>query len=315
MASSAPSYTKIDYSIRPAKAIERKMMIDLIRRLDRFTSLSHYRYVGFGSPYFADFKLFHKSLGIGDLISIEKEVADEPRFRFNAPFAAIDLKFGESAEILPELMWSQRSITWLDYDGRLDVSKLDDVSFLARHLAGGSVLTVSVNVDPHRDIETRLDKTRAELGSYMPRHYSAEDLGGWGTAEACREIIDERIRTALGERNTGQSLSAAISFRQLFNFRYRDGARMLTVGGVLFDAGQEASLRGCAFDEFEFCKEGADAYEIDVPRLTLKEMRHLDTQLPCDTFGDLTDVGIPIGDAEKYARLYRYSPKFLDTEP
>lgn len=312
--SSSPSYTKVDYSLRPAKGIERKMMLDLLRRLDRWTSLSDYRYVGFGSPYFADFSLFHRALGIRDLVSIEREADQEARFRFNAPYAAVELKFGDSSEVLPELPWVQRSIVWLDYDERLDEAKLGDVAFLARNLAPGSVLILSVNAHPIRDMDKRLEETRNELGTYLPRHYSAIDLGGWGTAEAYREILDEQIRVALSERNTGQPAAASMNYQQLFNFHYQDGAKMLTVGGLVYDSGHEAAFRKCAFDDFEFSCGGADAYRIVVPKLTLREMRYLDTTLPRGAFDDLDEIGIPVGDARKYAVVYRYFPKFVDIE-
>ena len=89
---------------------------------------------------------------------------------------------------------------------------------------------------------------------------------------------------------------------------------MLTVGGLLYDAGQEGTFRQCEFDDFDFSCNGADAYRIDVPKLTLREMRYLDTTLPRDTFDDLDRLGIPISDARKYSVVYRYFPKFVDIE-
>jgi hypothetical protein len=291
------------------------MMMDLLRRLDRFASLGHYRYIGLGSPYFSDFSLIHKALGIKDLVSIEHEVADEARFRFNTPFAGVDLKFGETSEILPELNWHQRSIVWLDYDGRLDEAKLADINLLVNSVAVGSVVLASFNVEPPKDIEKRLEQTRAELGSYLPRSYTANTLGGWGTAEAAWQIVDEHMKRSLSERNTGLSESAAMHYRQLFNFRYRDGARMLTVGGILYDAGQAAAVDGCAFSDFDFYRDGEESYEIEIPRLTLREMRHLDSQLPVDSPDMLETSGVPDVDVKNYARLYRYFPKFVDVEP
>ncbi|MBS42148.1 MAG: hypothetical protein CMH83_02995 [Nocardioides sp.] len=308
------SYTKINYSLRPAKAIERKMMVELLRRLDRSASLAHYRYVGFGSPYFADFALLHRSLGIREMVSIEHEIDDEARFRFNAPFASIDLKFGESGEVLAELSWTQRSIVWLDYDGRLDAAKLEDLDYLMRNVPSGSVVVLSVNAHPHTDIEKRLQRARADLDSALPRTASNESLGGWGTAEMYREVVNEQIQISLGERNAGQPAAAQFAYRQLFNFQYSDGARMLTLGGLVHDAGQQAHFNGCGFDEFDFFRDADDAYTIEVPKLTLKEMRHLDAQLPGDTFADLEEVGIPVADAATYAELYRFFPKFVDIE-
>ena len=58
------SYEQINYSLRPAKQIERKMLIEAFRNLTEFGDIGSYRYIGFGSIYFSDFNQVHKSLGI-----------------------------------------------------------------------------------------------------------------------------------------------------------------------------------------------------------------------------------------------------------
>ena len=90
------SYEKINYALRPAKSIERKMLCEVFRRLTPLGKLESYRYIGFGSTYFTDFILFHKSLGINSMISIEKDEGNKDRFNFNLPFRCINLKFGSS---------------------------------------------------------------------------------------------------------------------------------------------------------------------------------------------------------------------------
>ena len=65
----AASYRKIDYRVRPAKAVERKMFVEILRKLSEFGRLEGYRYVGLGSLYFSDFKLFHRVLGFDSMIS------------------------------------------------------------------------------------------------------------------------------------------------------------------------------------------------------------------------------------------------------
>ena len=40
------SFRDINYALRPAKAVERKMMVDGFRRLELAWPLSTYRYVG-----------------------------------------------------------------------------------------------------------------------------------------------------------------------------------------------------------------------------------------------------------------------------
>src|SRR2546421_725771 len=98
---------KIDYRLRPAKSIERKMFAEAFRKLSEFGRLDAYRYVGMGSFYFSDFILFHRLLGLRQMISIEGE--DDPskqeRFTFNLPFSDknINLIFDTVKSVLPAL--------------------------------------------------------------------------------------------------------------------------------------------------------------------------------------------------------------------
>jgi hypothetical protein len=52
------SYRKINYTLRPAKNIERKMLCEAFHKLHPFGKVQNYRYIGFGSTYFSDFILF-----------------------------------------------------------------------------------------------------------------------------------------------------------------------------------------------------------------------------------------------------------------
>ena len=82
----AASYERIHYGLRPAKNVQRKMLVETFRRLSEFGAVDSYRYVGFGSTYFSDFSLFHKTLGIRSMISIERDLSNRKRFEFNRPF-------------------------------------------------------------------------------------------------------------------------------------------------------------------------------------------------------------------------------------
>src|ERR1035438_1696889 len=105
-----PSYRAINYSLRPAKAVERKMMGEAFRRLHPFQRIEDYRYVGFGSIYFSDFQAVHRTLGISDMVSIEKNVSAEACFEFNKPYRSIELIFGNSSVVLPKLPWDKPTI-------------------------------------------------------------------------------------------------------------------------------------------------------------------------------------------------------------
>ena len=104
-------------------------------------------------------------------------------------------------------------------------------------------------------------------------------------------------------------------YKQLFNFHYSDGAKMLTVGGIVYDRGQSGIVAKCDFDEMPFVASGAEPYKIATPCLTYRERRRLDAKLPIDAGASLADeLGIPRKHLDMYAKVYRYFPNFAETE-
>src|SRR5258708_21886019 len=125
------SYRTVNFGLRTAKHIERKMMAEALLRLDRVVPLNSYKYVGFGAIFYADFLLFHRLLGITSMLSIEEKISHEERFRFNLPLGCIDLDFRHSNEALPNLDWQGPAIVWLDYDEQLTDSVFADLETVA----------------------------------------------------------------------------------------------------------------------------------------------------------------------------------------
>lgn len=313
-----PSYELINYSLRPAKHIERKMMLEVIRTLSVFGSLTAYRYIGFGSIYFSDFYLFHKQLGINEMISVEKEQGDEGRFNFNRPFSCIQIQFGYSTDILPSLSWDTRTIIWLDYDGTLNKDVIADIRFASSNLAMGSMLIITVNAEPEKDTnaERGVDLLRDRVGeNNLPVGIENRDLRKWGTAAAYRRIITNQIHEALSDKNGVRRKGNKVLYQQLFHFNYADGMKMLTVGGILYDEGQRSLFPLAHIEEtFPFVKTGEEPYLIRVPNLTYREIRHLDKLLPGDKSSLEKEANIPQQDVEYYAKTYRYFPTFAETD-
>jgi hypothetical protein len=322
-----PSYESINYSVRPAKSIERKMLVEAFRRCSAFASLSAYRYVGFGSAYFTDFSLVHRSLGIENLVSIEDAAQiKRPRFHFNRPYECVSVLFGRAGDVLPTLEWTERTITWLDYDRGLDTEKMSDIDTVCAAAPSGSVLAISVNVDT-RELdaegegvqapmaERRLSRLRENVGSdAVPLDVTAAQLRQWGLSDVSRRIISDTITKSLTVRNGGRRAGTRFRYEQLFHFRYSDNARMLTVGGVILEEGEAPRFASADFEALDFVRRGTEAYEIDVPKLTFREIRHLDQQLPCASGTEASSPGVPAKDVENYSKLYRYFPVFAESE-
>lgn len=322
-----PSYRKIDYRVRPAKSIERKMLVESLRRLCEFGNLSSYRYIGFGSLYFADFVLFHKTLAFRSMVSIEKTLdpAVQRRFSLNVPYGNIEMRFGHSNGVLQTLDWAPRTVAWLDDDKPLSKECLRDVSYVAKNAASGSVIIVSVNAgnldafqidndDEGAENEGRpglIEKLKRMVGdNAVPHDIKASDLSGWGVAASFRRIIDNEISDALRVRNERLPDGAKIRYQQLYNFIYSDDAKMVTVGGVFYDEGQEHILAKCSFSQLDFIRLDASQFHIETPLLTHLEMRQLDAQRTRQAAG----LPLPQADIEKYEKTYRYYPNFVEAE-
>lgn len=327
------SYQKINYALRPAKAAERKMLCEGMRRLSYFNKIEKYRYIGFGSTYFSDFLLIHRALGINNMVSIERNEQDKSRFEFNKPYKCIDLRFGQSSEILPVLEWDTPTILWLDYDGKLSSDMLQDVGLFCAKAVPGSMIIVSVNAHPDsndtRDPKSlndyRLRKLVEMVGrERIPPSTQGKDLTFKGKAGVLRKIIHNEIQETLSKRNGGLSDDQKLAYNQIFNFTYQDGAKMLTIGGALYSVSQSSTFEQCGFKDLDFYRPEEEEFNIGIPKLTFREIRYLDKKLPprnqdggevALTVEDLGDLAVvPEEDIQDYMKIYRYFPNFAEAD-
>ena len=65
----------------------------------------------------------------------------------------------------------------------------------------------------------------------------------------------------------------------------------------------------------DFLRIGNELIDIQVPKLTIKELRYLENQLPLAQGQSLLLEGdIPQSEANAFAKLYRYLPNFATLE-
>lgn len=292
------------YAVRPAKHIQRRMAIDALRRLRAFSPLSDYEYVGFGGLEFVDFELLHRELDVRRMVSIEKDFKRAERYRFNAPFAGIQLRFDRASAVLPTLLDEPRlRIVWLDYECRLNLEVLQDVNTALRKLLAGSVLLVSVNAQGPQAIADRIDTLSKEVEpDRVPTWATDASLARWGWAQSSYEILGAEAAGEVTRRADGAS------FEQLFHFRYADGARMLTWGGLVLAPANRPTYGGL-FDQLPQVRRADDSpYEIAPPVLTMREALNLNAQLPETAPHELEAPGISTAEMRSYADLYRWYP-------
>jgi len=324
---------QINYRLRIAKSVERKMFCSTFQKLSVFHPLEDYKYIGFGALYFADFYLIHRQLGVKNMLSIEKSHSKDTqtRYNFNKPFKCIDIEFKPSSVILPRLKWVEPSIVWLDYTSVLNDEVLSDLDTVLKNVVSGSFIIISVNADaeefepsPDDDPEkSRLDFFIKAIGKRkLPRELKNNQITNLGLPKAYAQIISKEIETTLFERNSGSS-SKEIIFEQLFSFKYKDGKPMYTFGGLVIESDQKKIVDDIKFDELHFIRRGEDVFEIEVPNLTFKEIKFLESLLPggIDDKGKIKDLEkltqndpkIPEKDIVKFAKIYQYFPTFAET--
>jgi len=314
------SFEKFDYTLRPAKNIERKMISEALARLSGIAPLAEYRYVGFGAVAFADFTLIHQRLGISDMISIEKEREAQNRVRFNRPYSCIKIKWGTASKILRTLSWAKRAIVWLDYDKPLIRSVLANISTVVASICSGSAIIFTVDVQDRvrrgPDMaQARMKKIRKRVGEdRIPLGTSGTRLGGWGLARVCRDIIDNQIAEALADRNAPLDEDEALKYTQLFNFHYADKARMLTVGGYITKRKDREQVEPPTFEDLDFIRFGKDPYLIEVPVLTRREAAYLNERLPRSAPEVASPKWLPARDRKNYGKVYRHYPTYLEAE-
>jgi hypothetical protein len=219
------------------------------------------------------------------------------------------------------MKWTKRSIIWLDYDSPINANVLSDIATVAGGVTSGSVLVITLDAEP-REVDTsgntpgeRLKDLRLTVGKdLVPASVRGADLAGWGTAKVIRDIIDNYIRKTLSDRNAPLRADLRVSYQQLFNFHYADGAKMLTVGGIFLNESDHWKVSAEHFADLEFIKTADEPYLIEAPVLTLREIKYLDERLPRTAPEVPHPKWLPEIERKKYGKVYRYFPAFSEVE-
>jgi len=278
-----------DYRIRQAKHVERLMIVDVLRKLDHLHPIADYAYVGFGAQYFVDFSLMHRTLGISNMVSLEYEEALVPRCEFNKPFDSVDVRAGASWEHFGAMNFDGPTIVWADYVGPIQAAMLGDLDTLALRLPPGSVLMATLEAEPD-DVELpphgRLELLEQRIGAdAIPNGTTDADLGGWDNAAVLSRIVDNQIRSTVTNRVP------------------------ITVGGVILNDAMRDQFDAVPWAMLDGYRSGQDALRIELPHLTMRELAHLDKQLP-NGLDALTSPGLSDDDIKAYGEFYRYYPRY-----
>lgn len=309
--------TTLAYHLRPNKAIERDIFLDLLGTLSPVLPLTDYRYVGFGGPFLEDFRLVHKRIGLRSLVCVERDGDTHARQKFNRASNHIECKFGDFDELLPELALEETpSIVWLDYsDGQNSVGKIQSFVDLVTRCCERSIIKLTLGAEVPRENDasaaSRLERAKAKLGVFCPADIAVADM----TRARFGRVLLRAIEIALSRNRVPKGLQ----FLGASSFLYADGAPMLTVTGVLVRAdGEEDFLKETRLASWEhFNPRWTEPSIIEVPVLSLVEQRAigLDSRDCATVMGfSMPEGKLGTDTIENYRRYARLYPHFARVE-
>jgi len=300
------------------------MLVDALQRLEAAGfPIPDYQYTGFGAVYFVDFILFHKLLGMNKLLSLERETTLERRMNFNRPFSCVEIKMAPASSEIPNLSRDVRHIVWLDYDGVLHKDFLSDIQSAVTILPAGSILLVTVDVEPPEDhdfkqVDPGFDSSKEILGpkhwklyfehhasTYLDIGLSVDDFGAGELRLRTAEILKAAFHRSIVARSE-------MEFLPMFHFIYKDSHWMLSMGGMIGGPTEKRRLRSSTLRETVYYRHTFDlpAFEITVPRLTRRERAYLDREMPCADGWVPKDFDLDPETTRRYRDIYRFLPAF-----
>jgi hypothetical protein len=127
-------------------------------------------------------------------------------------------------------------------------------------------------------------------------------------------VIKAEIDAALASRNAAISGSKVVKFIRICDFEYDDGTKMVTLVGMFAAEEDYERVLACGFRHLDFMPPSGRTVRITVPKLTNREIRALEQQLPTSRGGKIERRAIPADEARAFASLYRYLPNFAVLE-
>lgn len=309
---------KINYQVRPAKSIERKMLCDLIREIQLIRADGEMRYIGLGAKYFTDFLLLHNEFGITDMISIEAEKERQIRYEFNKPLKCIQMWYGTTNEVLPQIdgFDKKMNLIWLDYDNSFEDTMLIDVETICRNLRVGSMFFLSCNYSFRGEKPSeKMVSFKNNVGDFFDEEIAKSEYTSKNMPFVIKKLIDKQIKKNIGMRNRlAQSFT---EYLQLLFLTYKDGAPMMTIGGILVDEILKKKIKSSGlFGRYLFMSCDEQIFSIDIPQLTNKEIQLILKNLPVTEEEFLKDkqkfYGIEYDEICKFERIYRYYPYYSE---
>lgn len=339
------SGSAIPYHIRPHKAVDRRLFLDLLSRYERWSPLKDHVYISMGAYPLEDHKQVYRVLGLTKLIAFDMDDHVVSRQKFNRPTEnCICLKY-KSGDFIDQLdtiidkqgFGSSRIVFWLDYTVPSAISEqIREFERLLGKLAPGDIVRVTVNSEPENLGSSRMrnNKTKKPLGSSELHKFRFKNLntrmGEYLPSDAKPAQMTEQELPKVIAAAFGKAAAKAIppqssnQFMLLSAVRYADGQQMLSVTGTVVEKSKIAEIETkLDLGSWPLSSRSWDkVHQLVVPALTVRERLFLERSiLSMSSQAIIQELGFgQAGDIEiskfldSYRNYFRFYPTLLPTE-
>lgn len=284
--------SSLPYKLRPNKAVDRELFLDLLSRLAGPLRLELYEYVGLGGPFLEDFRVIHARLGISKMVCVESEEMVHRRQLFNRPVASITCIHSSLEDYLDARNFDDPVIIWFDYtDPRGMTDQIERFARTIGEVPLNSILRVTLNANPSSLGKPDADEISVRLGGETTDARPTEQewrlarfrerLGGMFPSD----LIPEGMTFKQFGKSVLASLRVAVD-RELLNHadrkviwvlatHYADGQPMVTAT-LIVTAADDDGLSSLLTD-WPFVSTLEDPLKLDMPALSTIERHTLET--------------------------------------
>jgi len=292
------------YHLRPNKAVDRLLFLEMLRTLVRSPLGLPQTYIGLGGPFLEDFRLLAREFPSLDLVSVERDNETIKRQEFHLCSKRLLCLYGTLGEYIANIFPTDQAVAvWADFT-TMDRECLSEFSDIIRKSVPGSLVRVTVRAESpvanrynlRFKYPDRIPKKRKDDFKGLQKEHLVDmaidgvafrkEWFGWIDFSPNRypQTLANMIETTAQASCTGTK-----AFVPVHAVMYSDGTIMLSKTGVICEGKQRSSIARHFVEHCGFCSEDPTVVEkIDVPILTTKERLYLESVLPVEN---------PTGDA------------------
>lgn len=310
------------YYLRPNKYVDRQLFTDILLGLSSELNISLYKYIGFGSYQFDDFKLLHNRLKINDMLSLENNRTTFKRANFNLPYRCIKIQQQSSTDFISNFICEDRNyIFWLDYTDPSELGQqFSDCATLLDKLNRHDIVKITLNanaaslsdnkISPSELQLKRLEELHSRLGENVPADITPMDMTTKNYPRTLLRCLEKLIKETLHATTFDKRY-----FFPLLSTVYRDGQSMLTLLGIILDDKQDEERIKKSLACLDYVSLSWKSVLIDIPTLSIKEIIEINKRLPKKSASKLLKSKYPFiftedEQAESYISYYKYYPNF-----